>query len=63
MCYLCEARGSVGLKYRETQAEIGQGLKSWRQRCGTVSNNDRRPALRADWTKAPPKRKGVGRDG
>ena len=53
MCYLCEAKGLTGPKYRETQKAIQAGIRAWR-----LAGDGHVPhyRLRGDWTKLPTKK-------
>ena len=58
MCYICEARGTVGVGYKATQKEIAAALRLYpkgacRDRNCCTWTCDFRP-LRADLTRAPP---------
>ena len=46
MCYICEARGTVGKNYKAAQKEITRALRVW----GRVAAGERR---RPDWQSVP----------
>ena len=46
MCYICEARGTVGANYKAAQKAINAALTTWRRSGGA-------PTLRRDLTNAP----------
>ena len=45
MCYICEARGTVGVGYRAAQKEVTLAKRAW----GPFRSERRRP----DWQNAP----------
>lgn len=60
MCYICEQRGTVGKRYRETQREIDLALRAWRQKPADLNLEDVNQCLawltalrRKDWSKRP----------
>ncbi len=61
MCYICEARGTVGKNYKAAQKEIAAALRVYTYKhcpdhmcCATLSGNKpfRKPLI--DWTKPAP---------
>ena len=54
MCYICEARGTVGENYKATQKEIATA----RRQLGRVPPDEAQHfwGVGKDWTKAPTKR-------
>ena len=45
MCYICEARGTVGKNYKAAQKEITAAIRVWGSEGG--------PRRRPDWQNAP----------